>query len=174
MKLYETTFIINPQTDDATINRYVQDISSLITGNDGKIVREDHMGTRRLAYDINGLTQGYYASFIFEAPTKVLPLLDRHYKLNESYIRNLTVCFEGDPDKMTGQDDVFGRPSQDDSRDKDNRVTPYEKKVEKAVKVEEAVPEKAESNAEEQVTDDNAEKNVSESEEEKTDDDSEL
>ncbi|HKK21226.1 MAG TPA: 30S ribosomal protein S6 [candidate division Zixibacteria bacterium] len=99
MRFYETTFIVNPQTDDATIDNHVKDVASVITDNSGKIVHEDHMGTRRLAYPINGLTQGYYASFIFEAPTSVLPLLDRHFMLNEQYIRNLTVRFDGDPQK---------------------------------------------------------------------------
>jgi small subunit ribosomal protein S6 len=102
MNLYETTFIINPQTDDATIDRQVRDVAELITKNDGQIRFEDHMGTRRLAYEINGLTQGYYASFIFEAPTSLLPVLGRHYKLNEAYIRHLTVRFEGDQTKLAG------------------------------------------------------------------------
>lgn len=96
MRIYETNFIINPQTDDATIDNRVAAVSDIITQNGGKIVCEDHMGTRRLAYPIKGLTQGYYGSFIFEAPSDVLPLLDRHYKLDESYIRFLTVEFEGD------------------------------------------------------------------------------
>ena len=58
------------------------------------------MGTRRLAYEIQGLNQGYYASFIFDAPTSLMRKLDRHFKLNESYIRYLTVRFEGDLEKL--------------------------------------------------------------------------
>lgn len=99
MRFYETTFIVNPQTDDATIEHHVKDVADLITNNSGNIIHQDHMGTRRLAYAINGLTQGYYASFIFEAPTSLLPMLDRHFMLNEQYIRNLTVRFDGDPEK---------------------------------------------------------------------------
>ncbi len=110
MNLYETTFIINPQTDDATIDRHVREVADLITRNQGKIQYEDHMGTRRLAYEINGLTQGYYASFIFEAPVSLLPVLQRHYKLNESYIRHLTVRFEGDLSKLIG-------PSETDAKE---------------------------------------------------------
>ncbi len=103
MTLYETTFIINPQTDDATIDRHVRQVADLINENSGTIRFEDHMGTRRLAYEIIGLTQGYYASFIFEAPTTLLPVLERHYKLNEAYIRHLTVRYEGDTEKLAGQ-----------------------------------------------------------------------
>ncbi|MDH4158031.1 MAG: 30S ribosomal protein S6 [candidate division Zixibacteria bacterium] len=95
MRIYETTFIVNPQTDDATIDNRVAAISGIITRNGGKIVCEDHMGTRRLAYPIKGLTQGYYGSFIFEAPSDVLPLIDLHFRQDESYVRFLTVEFEG-------------------------------------------------------------------------------
>ncbi|MCK4572803.1 MAG: 30S ribosomal protein S6, partial [candidate division Zixibacteria bacterium] len=96
MRVYETTFIINPQTDDATIDRQVKDVADIITTTNGRIMHTDHMGTRRMAYAINGLTQGYYASFIFEAPTEVLPKMERHFKLNEQYLRHLTVVYEGD------------------------------------------------------------------------------
>ncbi len=106
MNLYETTFIINPQTDDATIDRHVREIAELITSNDGQIRFEDHMGTRRLAYEIQGLTQGYYASFIFEAPISFMPKLDRHFKLNESYVRYLTVRYEGDLEKLMQRREV--------------------------------------------------------------------
>lgn len=106
MNLYETTFIVNPQTDDATIDRHVRDVVDVITRNQGRIRYENHMGTRRLAYEIQGLTQGYYASFIFEAPTVVLPQLERHFKLNEQYIRHLTVRFEGDLEKLLHRTDA--------------------------------------------------------------------
>ncbi|NOY89197.1 MAG: 30S ribosomal protein S6 [FCB group bacterium] len=111
MRTYETTFIINPQTDDATIERHISDIADIITKNNGKIVHEDKMGTRRLAYPIQKLTQGYYASFIFEAPREVLPLLDRHYKLNEMYIRNLTVRFDGKLEEIIQQENPFVKPN---------------------------------------------------------------
>ena len=76
MRTYETTFIINPQTDDATLEKHVSDVASIITASKGKILHKNSMGTRRLAYEINGLTQGYYANFLFEAPSDVLPRLD--------------------------------------------------------------------------------------------------
>jgi len=100
MALYETTFIVNPQTDDATIDRHVQAVVDIVTAAGGKVVHENRMGTRRLAYPINGLSQGYYANFIFEAPSTVVPQMDRHMRLGEAYMRHLTVVFEGPiPDK---------------------------------------------------------------------------
>jgi small subunit ribosomal protein S6 len=98
MNLYETTFIVNPQVDEAEIDKQVKSVSKLITDNGGKIVREERTGTRRLAYPIRGLNQGYYATFLFEAEPPVLPALERHMKLGESYMRHLTIVFYGDPE----------------------------------------------------------------------------
>ena len=50
MRTYETTFIINPQSDDATIDKYVKDIADIITEVKGEIIHQENMGTRRLAY----------------------------------------------------------------------------------------------------------------------------
>ncbi|HOP05940.1 MAG TPA: 30S ribosomal protein S6 [candidate division Zixibacteria bacterium] len=109
MRLYETTFIINPQTDDATIDRQVQDVVSVITNGGGKIIKENRMGTRRLAYLIQGLSQGYYANLVFEAPPTVISEIERHFRLNEAYLRFLTVIFEG-----SLQDDTVEEESSND------------------------------------------------------------
>jgi len=98
---YETTFILNPQADDATLDQQIKNVLELITTSGGNIIREERMGTRRLAYPIQGLTQGHYASIIFKAPASTLPVLDRHYRLEEPIIRHLTIVFEGDPVALT-------------------------------------------------------------------------
>lgn len=113
MRIYETTFIINPQTDDTTIDKNVKDIVNIITSTDGKIIHEGNMGTRRLAYEINGLTQGFYASLLYEAPPEVLPKLDHHFKVNEAYIRDLTIRVEVDPQEIIKQTDPFGKHGSD-------------------------------------------------------------
>ncbi len=103
MRLYETTFLINPQTDDATIDNHVQSVKDVISSQGGKIVLDNRMGTRRLAYEIDGLTQAYYTNLIFEAPAEALSPLERHFRLGEAYLRNLTVLFEGDLERMIAE-----------------------------------------------------------------------
>ena len=114
MRLYETTFIVNPQTDDATINEQVKAVTDIITNAGGKIVYENLMGTRRMAYPIKKLSQGYYANFIFEAPKTVVAEINHHIRMNEAYLRHLTIVYEGQiPDKNAPQmedDRSFGRP----------------------------------------------------------------
>jgi len=100
MRIYETTFIVNPQMEEATIDRQIKAVAETITQNGGNILQESHLGTRRLAYEIKGLTQGFYGGFIFESANETLPPLDLLYKLNEAYLRHLTVRFEGDESSL--------------------------------------------------------------------------
>lgn len=95
MRRYETTFIVNPQADDAAIDQQVTAVADLIKNDGGQILNERRIGTRRLAYQIAGLVQGFYASFIFDAESTVLPKLERLYKLEEPYVRYLTIRFDG-------------------------------------------------------------------------------
>ena len=96
MRIYESTFILSPQADDAAFDRQINAVTDLIERNDGKTIKEDRWGIRRLAYPIKKFTQGYYTRLVFEANNKVLTELERFYKLEEAYIRYLTVLFEGD------------------------------------------------------------------------------
>jgi small subunit ribosomal protein S6 len=95
LRRYETTFIVNPQADDAAIDRQVSAVADLIKENGGQVLHENRIGTRRLAYPIAGLVQGYYSTLIFESGTEVLPKLERHYKLEEPYVRYLTIVYDG-------------------------------------------------------------------------------
>jgi small subunit ribosomal protein S6 len=103
VRLYETTFILGPQADEATFDRQINAVSDVIKRYNGKVFDEDRIGIRRLAYPIRKYTQGYYARLIFTGDNSVLSELDRFYRLEEAYIRYLTVVFEGNLDEETGK-----------------------------------------------------------------------
>jgi len=123
LRRYETTFIVNPQADDASIDRQVTAIVDIIKADGGEILRENRIGTRRLAFPIVGLTQGYYTSIIFDSEAGVLPKLERHYKLEEPYIRYLTVRFDGPivSDGISPFDSAFDQVEGDSYGDRQHR-----------------------------------------------------
>jgi small subunit ribosomal protein S6 len=106
MRLYETTFILSPQADEATFDRQIKAVSDVIHRYEGKVMRESRWGIRRLAYPIKRFTQGFYTRIIFEANPQVLKELERFYKIEEPYIRYLTVLFEG------SLEDRYGAPEE--------------------------------------------------------------
>jgi small subunit ribosomal protein S6 len=95
MRIYETTFILSPQADDAAFDRQIKAVTNVINRYQGRILKENRWGVRRLAYPIKKFTQGYYTHIIFKADKQVLSELERHYRLEEPYIRYLTVLYEG-------------------------------------------------------------------------------
>ena len=98
MRIYETTFILSPQADDAAFDRQIKSVSELITRNKGKVLEEDRWGIRRLAYPIKKFTQGYYTRLVFEGTNDLLSEMDRFFHIEEPYIRYLTVQYEGSLD----------------------------------------------------------------------------
>jgi small subunit ribosomal protein S6 len=101
MRVYESTFILSPQADDVAFDRQIKSVSDLISRYRGKLLQEDRWGIRRLAYPIQKFTQGYYTRVVFEGNNEVLTELERFYRLEEPFIRHLTVIFEG---KLEGKD----------------------------------------------------------------------
>jgi small subunit ribosomal protein S6 len=105
MRLYETTFILSPQADEATFDRQIKAVADVIHRYEGKVIRESRWGIRRMAYPIKRFTQGFYTRLIFEANPTVLKELERFYKIEEPYIRYLTVQFEGNLEDRYGAAD---------------------------------------------------------------------
>ncbi len=119
MRTYESTFILSPQADDAAFDQQIKAITDLIGNNDGKIIKEDRWGIRRMAYPIKKFTQGFYTRLVFEGNSKLLTELERFYKLEDPYIRYLTIIFEGDPHEK-----IF------DDADSDSNRAPHAKPTE--------------------------------------------
>jgi small subunit ribosomal protein S6 len=88
---YETTFIIKGSLQDAEIDQIIAKAEDFITKNGGEIVEMERWGRRKLAYDIERETQGYYTSAHFTAPGSVIARLERTFQLDESVIRWLTL-----------------------------------------------------------------------------------
>ena len=150
MRIYETTFILSPQADDAAFDRQIKSVSELITSNEGKVLEEDRWGIRRLAYPIKKFTQGYYTRMVFEGTRDLLTKMDRFFRLEEPYIRYLTVQFEG---TLEGQEESSSKetaaPAVHPTPKPTPKPTPEPAPVEEAAPAEpspepEEVPEKKE------------------------------
>ena len=107
MRIYETTFILSPQADDAAFDRQVKSVAELINRYNGKVLDEDRWGIRRLAYPIKKFTQGYYTRMIFKGDNTLLGELERFYRIEEPYIRYLTVLYEGSLEGLTEREEEF-------------------------------------------------------------------
>lgn len=90
MKLYETTFIMDPQLLEEGWEKAVARYSDIITRN-GQIKRTERWGLRRMAYPIKKRVQGYYVHVVHESAPSVPRDLERQFLLDENCLRYLTV-----------------------------------------------------------------------------------
>lgn len=90
MKLYETTFILDPELKDEGWESAITKYSGIITGA-GTIKNVYRWGLRRMAYEILKRSHGYYVHIIHESESAVPSELERQFKLDEACLRYLTV-----------------------------------------------------------------------------------
>ena len=92
MRPYEVVTIYNPGLEseeayDAQIERF----TNLVADQGGEVVGVDKWGRRRLAYEIEGLTEGYYVLMRFNAQPEVARELERVMKITDTVVRHLLV-----------------------------------------------------------------------------------
>ena len=90
-KRYESTFIIKGSLQDQDVDQIVHKAEDLITKNGGSIIEMERWGRRKLAYEIERETQGFYISAHFTAPSTTIAKLERQFQLDENVVRWLTL-----------------------------------------------------------------------------------
>ncbi|MGL1902164.1 MAG: 30S ribosomal protein S6 [Fibrobacterales bacterium] len=86
MKQYETMVIIDSMVTDQVIQDELQAIESTITA-DGEIIKVDKWGKRKMAYEIDRKSHGFYAVFYYNAESSVIEKLEANFRINDNIIR---------------------------------------------------------------------------------------
>ena len=90
MKQYETMVILDAMLSDDVIASEVQSFAEKITAA-GEILRRDDWGKRKLAFEVNGLTDGDYTLVNFHADPQNVAELDRVLRINDAVVRHMIV-----------------------------------------------------------------------------------
>ncbi|GLX69672.1 small subunit ribosomal protein S6 [Paenibacillus catalpae] len=90
MRKYEVMYIIRPDVEQENVQAIVDKFSGIIN-NGGEVTKQDVIGKRRLAYEINKIRDGYYVLVHFNANNEVVNELDRIMKITDEVIRFLIV-----------------------------------------------------------------------------------
>lgn len=86
MRNYEAVVIVDPRLDEASIKQAVEKFTKVIETK-GEIAKLDEWGRRRLAFDINHLSEGYYVVAAFRAEPSLIEELDRLFEIGEEFVR---------------------------------------------------------------------------------------
>lgn len=93
-KHYETMFIVKPTLEAEEIQKNIKLVEETITSEGGKIVANEDLGTRTLAYAIDKHKRGYYYIVYFEAPVTAVKEIERKYRINENILRFIVIKYE--------------------------------------------------------------------------------
>lgn len=92
MKAYELLFIVAPTIDDETRSGVMKRIETTITDAQGVVDNVDNWGKRKLAYEINGLSDGDYTLIDFHTDPQSIAELDRVLRINDAVVRHMIVA----------------------------------------------------------------------------------
>ena len=91
MNQYETVFILTPVLSDDQTKETVEKFKKVLTDNGAEIVNEEAWGLKKLAYQIEKKTSGFYFLMEFKAEPEVIKKLETAYRRDEKVIRFQTV-----------------------------------------------------------------------------------
>lgn len=91
MRSYEMMYILKPDLAQEAMEAAQEKVNKIITDFGGEMVKTDSWGKRRLAYEIDDLTEGFYVLMHFNGTNETVAELDRVLKISEDFIRHLIV-----------------------------------------------------------------------------------
>ena len=91
MKAYELLFFVAPTLEEEARANVMGRIESTITAAEGTVDNIDEWGKRKLAYEINKLSEGDYILIDFHADPDHIAELDRVLRINDNVQRHMIV-----------------------------------------------------------------------------------
>ena len=91
MHKYELALVISAKPDDETRAAILDKAKGYITRYDGTIGEIEEWGKKKLAYEIQKETEGFYYFIPFEAPVTAPAKIERHCRIMDNVLRYLIV-----------------------------------------------------------------------------------
>jgi len=96
MRLYETIFIASPTLTDEQSDELVKHFEGVIAEQGGELLKTDKWGRKKLAYEVQKFSEGYYTLFQMNAGPKLVAELERRFRNNDSVIKFLSVRLDAE------------------------------------------------------------------------------
>ena len=88
MRVYEVLFIIAPNVEEGDIDTLITQLSDVATNQGARVAKIDRMGRRRLAYQIQKFTEGYYVVFTVEGTGAEIAEVERVTHHGHRFLRH--------------------------------------------------------------------------------------
>jgi len=94
MSKYDLAVVFKPNADEEAHKAAVERVHGLITRFGGTIEKVDDWGKRRLAYEIEKISEGYYSFVTFEAEHDAPAEIESRIRIMDDVLRYLIVRLE--------------------------------------------------------------------------------
>ena len=91
MNQYETVFILTPVLSDVQVKEAVEKFKGILAAEGAEIINEENWGMKKLAYQIEKKSTGFYQLLEFKAEPTVIDKLEVNFRRDERVIRYITV-----------------------------------------------------------------------------------
>jgi small subunit ribosomal protein S6 len=93
MNCYETLFVVKPTLTEEEINTQIDRVKAILEKEGAVLEATNNMGMRKLAYQVEKNSRGYYTVLYFKAEGSFIGELERNLRNNEEVIKFLTVKY---------------------------------------------------------------------------------
>ena len=87
MNQYEALYIIVPDLDEEATHASIEKFKGIVETNNGEVTAIDEWGKKKLAYEIEYKTEGYYVLMSFNGAPELPKELERNLKIDEAILR---------------------------------------------------------------------------------------
>ena len=102
MRHYETIFIASPTLTDEQSDELVKQFEGIIAEQGGELLKTDKWGRKKLAYEVQKFSEGYYTLFEMNAGPNLIAELERRFRNNDAVIKYLSVRMD-EAEKAAGR-----------------------------------------------------------------------
>ena len=94
MKAYELLLLLNPSLDDEARAALLDRVQGVITADGGVVDNVDSWGKRKLAFEIDKMTEGDYVLVDFHTVPAAIAELDRVLRITDPVLRFMLLARE--------------------------------------------------------------------------------
>ena len=98
MRRYETIVIIDPDLGEEGRAPLFEQVKEQINQHNGRLVKFDEWGNRKLAYKISKKPRGHYVRLDYCGTTELVDEMERRFKINDAFLKFMTVVQEKEID----------------------------------------------------------------------------
>ena len=91
MDVYEAMLIVIPELDEEQVESTISRFQTIIERTGGGVENVNHWGRRKLAYEIDHRTDGFYVVMEFTAGERTLVELKRILRVSDDVLRHMIV-----------------------------------------------------------------------------------